>query len=254
MFEGVVGYGFQGDISVDDIALNQGPCPATSKRRPSLSSLFTSLFVAMCDFESSDLCSYVNDPANNIDWQRYQAGTDATLPAIDVSYASSHGHYMVLKGKTTSGMTTGRLITPTYSDTSGSCIRWYMFLGNSAILDVRTYAFGTLNPTILYTAFGSQGSYWKLVQTTVRSGAPFQIAFEGILNNTENILDWIAIDDIDIQSGECEQLGSCDFEKGLCGFQNLPADYNWKRTSYNIEYMNAPQVDHTMNNAAGRRV
>lgn len=161
---------------------------------------------------------------------------------------------MLLKGKTTSGITTSRLITPTYSDTSGSCIRWYMFLGNSAILDVRTYAFGTLNPTVLYTAFGSQGQYWKLAQTTVRSGSPYQVAFEGILNNTDNILDWIAIDDVNIQSGECEPLGTCDFERGLCGFQNLPADYYWKRTSYNIEYMNAPTTDHTTYSAAGKQI
>jgi hypothetical protein len=31
VLEGVVGQGFQGDISVDDIAFNQGPCPASSK-------------------------------------------------------------------------------------------------------------------------------------------------------------------------------------------------------------------------------
>ncbi len=29
--EGVVGNGFEGDISVDDLAVNQGPCPASSK-------------------------------------------------------------------------------------------------------------------------------------------------------------------------------------------------------------------------------
>ena len=29
--EGVVGNGFEGDISVDDLAINQGPCPASSK-------------------------------------------------------------------------------------------------------------------------------------------------------------------------------------------------------------------------------
>ncbi len=31
VIEGIVGNGFQGDISVDDLAVNQGPCPASSK-------------------------------------------------------------------------------------------------------------------------------------------------------------------------------------------------------------------------------
>ncbi|CAF1638602.1 unnamed protein product, partial [Rotaria sordida] len=50
--ESIVGRGFQGDISVDDLAFNQGPCPVST----------------VCDFETSDLCSYVNDPTNTIDW------------------------------------------------------------------------------------------------------------------------------------------------------------------------------------------
>jgi hypothetical protein len=158
---------------------------------------------------------------------------------------------MFLKSNTTSGIVNSRLITPTYPDTSGSCIRWYMLLENNAILRVRTYAFGTLNPTILYTVHGTHGNEWKLAQATVRSGSPYQVVFEGILNNTENVLDSIAIDDTGIQSGACDGLGSCDFETGLCGFQNLQADFDWKRTSYNIEIFGAPLSDHTTQSSAG---
>ena len=122
-----------------------------------------------------------------------------------------------------------------------------MLLENAARLHVRTYAFGTLNPTILYTAHGIKVNNWKLAQATVRSGSPYQIVFEGVLNNTDNVLDSIAIDDVGIQSGVCDELGSCDFEKGLCGYQYLKADFDWKRTSYNIEIFNAPQSDHTTN-------
>jgi hypothetical protein len=31
VIEGIVGNGFQGDISIDDLAVNDGPCPASSK-------------------------------------------------------------------------------------------------------------------------------------------------------------------------------------------------------------------------------
>ena len=37
VIEGIVGKGFEGDISVDDLALNVGPCPASSKLFVSLS-------------------------------------------------------------------------------------------------------------------------------------------------------------------------------------------------------------------------
>jgi hypothetical protein len=209
------------------------------------------LFLASCDFESSDLCGYVNDPTNTVDWKRFQAGINPSLPPTDVTYGSSHGHFMFLKSETTSGIVNSRLFTSSYTDTSGSCIRWYMILENSAILQVQTYAFGTLNPTNLYTAYGTQGTQWKLAQATVRSGSPFQVVFEGFLNNTENVLDSIALDDIGIQPGVCDQLGSCDFERSLCGFQSLKADFNWKRTTFNLEIFAAPSTDHTTQSSTG---
>ena len=122
---------------------------------------------------------------------------------------------------------------------------------NEAILRVRTYAFGTLNPTILYTAHGSYGNNWKLAQATVRSGSPYQIVFEGVLDTSDNGSDSIAIDDVGLQNGECGEFGTCDFEKGLCGYQYLKADFDWKRTSYSVEIINAPQFDHTTNTRTG---
>ncbi|CAF5162507.1 unnamed protein product, partial [Rotaria sp. Silwood1] len=56
---------------------------------------------------------------------------------------------------------------------------------------------------------------------------------------------------VEIKSGVCEQLASCDFETGLCGFQNLKTDFDWKRTSYNVELFGAPQFDHTTNSRGG---
>ncbi|CAF4638421.1 unnamed protein product, partial [Rotaria magnacalcarata] len=38
---------------------------------------------------------------------------------------------------------------------------------------------------------------------------------------------------------------------GLCALQNLKADIEWKRTSYNIELFNAPVLDHTTNSRGG---
>jgi hypothetical protein len=216
-----------------------------------LSYLKNIFLLAVCDFESSDLCGYVNDPTNTVDWRRVQAGTEDLAPSVDVTYSSSHGHFMSLHTQNTTGRVNGRLVTPSYPDTSASCIRWYMLVENQATLRVRTYAFGTLNPTVLYTTHGAHGNKWKLAHTTVRSSSPYQVVFEGQLNNTLNSSDSVAIDDVSVRSGACDELGTCDFERGLCGFQNLEADFDWKRTSYDIEFYNAPQFDHTTNGRGG---
>lgn len=212
-----------------------------------------SLLAGVCDFESIDLCGYVNDPNNIVDWKRVQAGVDPLAPSLDVSYASTHGHFMFVKGNGTNTGVSSRLFSPNYPDTSGSCIRWYMILTNQATLRVRTYAFGALNPTVLYTVQGSQGNQWKLAQVTARSGSPYQVVFEALLNSTGSDVNAVALDDVEVRSGACEDLGSCDFERGLCAYQPLKADFDWKRTSYNIEIFGAPQFDHTTNTRAGKR-
>ena len=210
------------------------------------------LCLAVCDFESIDLCGYVNDPTNTIDWKRTQAGIDDSLPMADVTYRSTHGHFMLLKGNSTNVRLNGRLATPSFPDTSGSCLRWYMILNNRATLRIRTLAFGALNPNVVYDIQGDQGRDWKLAQTTIRVGSPYQVVFDGILNSTNDILDAVAIDEVEMRSGVCDELGSCDFETGLCGYQPIKADFDWKRTSYNVEVYSAPQFDHTTNSRAGK--
>ncbi|CAF3694948.1 unnamed protein product, partial [Didymodactylos carnosus] len=226
--EGIVGKSFYGDIAVDDLAVNAGSCPTSST----------------CDFEVSDLCGYVNDPTNDVLWIRQQGGTPSagTGPTLDVTYGSTLGHYMYLSSdKAEKSGDSGRLVSSEYPDTVGSCIRFWAHLygNNIGTLNVRTYAYGQLNPKILYTVTGSQGDRWKLIQTTVKSSTPYQLVFEGVLQAGD-----IAIDDIEVQSGECSPLASCDFEKNMCGFIHLKADFNWKRTSYQ-QVISGPGTDHT---------
>lgn len=222
-----------------------------SESTMNFSSLYKIYLLALCDFESVDLCGYVNDPTNVLDWKRVQAASDPSVPAVDVSYNSNIGHFAFLKGDVNTARISSRLITQSFPDTSGSCLRWYMILENSASLRIQTLALGAINPNRAYEVIGGKGKQWKLTRTTINSSRPFQIVFDGILNNTNNILDSIAIDDVELQSGPCGDLGFCDFERDLCGYQPIPADFEWKRTSFNIELFSAPQFDHTVNTRAG---
>ncbi|CAF3418653.1 unnamed protein product [Rotaria socialis] len=233
--ENLIGKNFLGYISVDDLAVNSGPCPISS----------------VCDFESSEQCDYINDPTNTINWKRSQAETDSSFPSIDVTYSTSYGHFMLLKDKNTTGPVYSRLITPHYPSTSGSCLRWYMLLENAPTLNIKIDAVNILNSTNLYTIHGTYGKQWRLAQTTIRSTSSYQVIFEGILNNANKIIDSLAIDDIEMKSGVCEELGSCDFENGLCGFQNIRSDFSWKRTSHSTEVLNTLEVDHTTNSERG---
>ena len=63
----------------------------------------------------------------------------------------------------------------------------------------------------------------------------------------------IAIDDLFLHPGECPPLGSCDFEKGLCTWQNsVNEDFDWIRSSgQTMTADTGPSTDHTFGTPYG---
>ena len=82
-----------------------------------------------------------------------------------------------------------------------------------------------------------------------------QAVFEGIRGR--GYRGDIAIDDTNVQSGPCPPPGSCDFEKGLCAYQNDLVDdvFDWERNSGHTGSIGTgPSVDHTTNSVNGNLV
>ena len=76
LFEGVVGYSWQGDIALDDVTLISGTCPPPQS----------------CDFEA-DLCDWTQSTNDQFDWLRHRNGTASrgTGPMFDHTTRSSKG-------------------------------------------------------------------------------------------------------------------------------------------------------------------
>ena len=64
----------------------------------------------------------------------------------------------------------------------------------------------------------------------------------------------IAIDDIIIHNYACPPKGSCDFESGLCGYDNIADDkFDWVRHSGGTTSINTgPKTDHTTGTNLGK--
>lgn len=85
---------------------------------------------------------------------------------------------------------------------------------------------------------------------------PFiQAVFEGIRGR--GYRGDIAIDDTEVKNGPCPPPGSCDFEKGLCAYQNELSgdDFDWERnTGHTVSIGTGPSVDHTTGTTTGMRL
>ena len=94
----------------------------------------------------------------------------------------------------------------------------------------------------------------ELCYTYMYCLCPLQIVFEGIRGNSYT--SDIAIDDFQIVSGPCPLPGSCNFEKGLCGYTNQQGDqFDWTRAKGKTpSTRTGPHNDHTTNSPQGMLV
>ena len=203
---------------------------------------------SVCDFESIDLCGFVNDVVDSeFEWKR----TAASDEQLDHTYGTKLGHYMQASVAERSQGVQGRLarfLSPLYTDVTNICVRfWYKIRGDIKFR-MRTYAFHTYNEHVAYEARGDRGNEWLLARVSLSYSAPFQYVFEAEdSGNGGRVL----IDDVHIGRTECEStVGSCDFEHGWCGFTTpSDSDFSWQIVDgyygRNDTVSSMPACDHT---------
>ena len=94
---------------------------------------------------------------------------------------------------------------------------------------------------------------WKIIWCLIDISIVPQVIFDGVVG--ANYTSDIAIDDILIQPHACADPINCDFENGLCSFQNRKDDdYDWIINSpQSHRYRgSAPAVDHTTSAVTGK--
>ena len=78
-----------------------------------------------------------------------------------------------------------------------------------------------------------------------------QVVFEAVVGTDYHV----ALDDVTILPGKCPPLGSCDFENGLCTWQNSEEtdDFDWLLAQGETMSSNTgPSVDHTFGTPYGQ--
>ncbi|KAL8608892.1 hypothetical protein ACOMHN_065230 [Nucella lapillus] len=261
VIEALKGRGNIGDIAIDDIKWQNGPCQSSATIQPSTSHPGGGGSVALgCDFESPSLCGYRQDHSDNFDWVR-NAGPTATAttgPNADHTTGTSTGHYMYVKGSNRGANTKARLLSPAYPGTRPMCLHfWYnMYGSNMGTLNV--YAKPTSGSALgapIWKLSGNQGQGWQVAQKTIPAGAGYSVVFEAVRGNGS--LGDMALDDVLLTNGDCPDPGNCNFDANMCTYVNNQGrdDFDWIRSSGSTSSsFTGPAQDHTHGNSQGHYV
>ncbi|XP_011642330.1 MAM and LDL-receptor class A domain-containing protein 1-like [Pogonomyrmex barbatus] len=163
-----------------------------------------------CDFESTDLCWWEQDPQHNFDWKRHNFETPSshvgTGPTHDHTLGvGNDGHYLYIEASGRLMNDTARIMSPLYNSSlteSGCFSLWYHMYGASiGSLNVYFKQENITKPLLMFTKSGNQGNQWiRGIFNLPKANASFQIIIEGVRGSS--YVSDIAIDDIAILQGD----------------------------------------------------
>ncbi|XP_070151654.1 uncharacterized protein [Polyergus mexicanus] len=162
-----------------------------------------------CDFESTDLCWWEQDPQHDFDWKRHNFETPSlhigTGPTHDHTLgAGNDGHYLYIEASGRLVNDTARIISPLYNSslTESGCFSFWYHMYGATIGSLNIYFKQEDTASrLMFTKSGNQGNQWfhdifELPKTNIS----FQIIIEGVRGSS--YVSDIAIDDIAILQGD----------------------------------------------------
>ncbi|XP_033109454.1 MAM and LDL-receptor class A domain-containing protein 1-like [Anneissia japonica] len=268
VFEGVCGQSFQGDIAIDDINITDSAC---------ISNDTNSDIGISCTFEEPEICGYIQDTADDIDWiwQNFATETRGTGPTSDHTLGTGLGFYMFIETSLPSQPgDKARLQSPFQNNTSPSyCVEFWYHMYGPTVEELKVFIKidGETLTTPVWTLSGNRGDYWHRGTADVQPTGRFSIVFEGIAGSSR--FGDVAIDDVKIYEQTCPAFtttplpstappdtfpdANCDFEQsGWCDYtQDIYDDFDWTRQSGSTTSIGTgPEIDHTYQNSTGHYI
>nr|XP_054757010.1 MAM and LDL-receptor class A domain-containing protein 2-like [Lytechinus pictus] len=245
LFEGIVGSSWESDIAIDDITYSEGPCPPPPT----------------CDF-SDDICDWSQELSlDDFDWSigsgadtRYGPTGTSSLPDKTSGVVGGGYAYIDLKDSTLtpgdSAILNSALRSP--PDSGADCLGLWYHIDAMDVGAINVYQLtnGSLSD-VLWSISGNRDDYWWFASVTMISRTPYQAVIEGVVGTGSQ--GGITIDEVGFTAGPCNPPGHCNFENGMCSWQNRIGDnLDWVRISRSTNADGTgPAYDHTMGNDLG---
>ncbi|XP_041658947.1 MAM and LDL-receptor class A domain-containing protein 1 [Cheilinus undulatus] len=213
-----------GSFSLDDVhIIRDMSCkdiiPTTTVNPPTTTTAPTSIMD--CTFEQG-LCSWDQEVGDGVNWtlsSGLQMDQPWDGPQYDHTIGNNQGLFLLLNGSGSKDGEKAAISFPvTHVTSSHICVGfWYYMLGpsvSSLDLLVQTES----SEVFAWTRKGSQDPEWTNTQVTISMNYTTRIIFTG--HRDTNSKGFIAMDDITVREGMCNNKDLCGFDSNLCGFEN----------------------------------
>ena len=231
MIEGIRGQNYQGDIAIDDVWVDEYPCPAPGA----------------CDFESQSFCTWSQVPNlssnktgyDDFDWELLSGNTPSigTGPKVDhtkgtplgkqpylirineliiinsffISWGDiillqfTLGTYAYIEVSTIKPGKKAQLMSEKMPATNGRCLSFFYHMYGSGIGNLNFYMQDKNGRQLIKMISGNQGNQWNAGEIGLHSRNDFSLIIEAEHGTSYN--GDISLDDINIKDGNC--VGLC---------------------------------------------
>ncbi|XP_071965426.1 MAM and LDL-receptor class A domain-containing protein 1-like [Antedon mediterranea] len=206
-FKGIVGYGHEGDIAIDDVKvviMSCDPPPDT----PPVSAIFCDFEngVKRCGFEenTNEDGSGADDSINVLDWTFFNAstiGNQTISKDTNVVLSQSQSSYIFAKA---SELQTGQRVVLTSSAISAGlhhCLHYSYVSTGDFIIDIYTKSSSGKVGIVFALPRRHQATWRKRSVNLFPQSETFTIVFEGMVGRERTGL--MALDDIMVENGKC---------------------------------------------------
>ncbi|KAM6919231.1 apical endosomal glycoprotein [Xenentodon cancila] len=173
-----------------------------------------------CTFQEG-LCNWVQEISNDLNWtlsRGLQVDGPWNGPQYDHTLGNNQGFFLLLNGSGSKDGERAVVSVPVMGLQSQSCVAfWFYMLGPSvSALDLLVET--ESSEMLIWTRQGTQSPEWTNAQVTISLNDTLRI----ILTGRKNIRSkgFIAVDDITVREGACNNQRVCGFDWDMCGFEN----------------------------------
>ncbi|XP_076084499.1 MAM and LDL-receptor class A domain-containing protein 1-like isoform X1 [Mytilus galloprovincialis] len=212
---------WKGDIAIDDFQLKSGSCDGGSQ-------------LETCSFEVGASCFLVEATNDDFDWTPLSGESPSSGTGPKAAYEGSMYKYIEVSSPVISD-SVARLMSSSSLNGGDHCLTFaYHMFGANDMGELKISTGVTAPDNELFIESGNHDDQWNKGMVTFTTSPGMKLFIEANKGNT-----WqgdIAIDDIQLKSGSCDDLAvtfRCDFETDApCIFKESSQDeFDWTRHS-----------------------